>query len=183
MNKTPYSELLRELLDYNPETGQLFWRPRKRYLFKHERDYTGFNSTWAGQPALNSVSNKGYLVGTLLNKTLSSHQAIWCLVYGDFPPKGYVIDHINGQPTDNRISNLRCVTHQGNSKNKKLGSNNNTGQIGVTWDRQAKKWKVSVAKEKKLKFVGRFLDFNEACAARKQAEKDCGYHKNHGRIM
>ena len=58
----------------------------------------------------------GYLILTIGNKRVSSHRLIWETLKGEIPPK-MVIDHINTIKTDNRLENLRCVTHKENNNN------------------------------------------------------------------
>lgn len=79
-------------------------------------------------------------------------------------PKDLTIDHINRNTLDNRKVNLRNVTRFVNNLNK---SNNTSGCVGVTWDKSKQKWQVTI----KHKFLGRFVDFNEAVRVRKEAEE------------
>lgn len=66
----------------------------------------------------------------LKNKTYKLQRVIWELVNGAIP-EGYVIDHLNGNPWDNRIVNLACKTKAANCRNRKKNSNNSTGVAGV----------------------------------------------------
>lgn len=74
----------------------------------------------------------GYLVLTIKRVPISSHRLIWETLKGPIPPK-MDIDHINTIRTDNRIENLRCVTHRENCNNintikKKIGNKNKLGK-------------------------------------------------------
>lgn len=75
--------------------------------------------------------------------TLTMHRVIL------FPPKSYVIDHINGDGLDNRKSNLRAVTQRENLHNQhfKYASK----YPGVNWDKGTKKWKASLTNRKAIK--------------------------------
>ncbi|MDA6380520.1 HNH endonuclease signature motif containing protein [Escherichia coli] len=68
-------------------------------------------------------------------KAYPAHRLAWLIVYGTMPD-GF-IDHINRVRTDNRISNLRLVTHSENMQNRKIQKNNKSGYRGVSWDEVA----------------------------------------------
>ena len=83
---------------------------------------------------------------------------------------GDEIDHINGKPNDNRIENLRIVTHEENMKNVKLPSNNTSGYKGVYYSTLEQKWKAAIRVNKKQKHLGTFETKEDAIAARLKAE-------------
>jgi len=95
--------------------------------------------------------------------------------YGEIP-KGFEIDHINGVRDDNRLCNLRLVTHAENNRNKKPQSNNSTGVSGVRMDTNKKKWHAAIQVDGIKYHIGYFDDFNAACEARRNAEISIGYH-------
>ena len=66
------------------------------------------------------------------NKSIAVHRIIWTLFNGD-APDGFIIDHIDGDSTNNRIENLRCITQAENCRNKNKSSNNTSGATGITW--------------------------------------------------
>lgn len=68
----------------------------------------------------------------LFGKCYKVHRVIYEMHFGEIP-EGYSIDHINGDRQDNRISNLRVVTHRENNRNQGMYKNNNTGITGVTF--------------------------------------------------
>jgi hypothetical protein len=102
------------------------------------------------------------------------HRIIWSLVHGDIP-EGYVIDHIDGDGCNNRIENLRCVTPQINSRNRKLPSTNTSGVMGVNWIKKKRRWRACIYHAGKFTALGTYKTFKEAVAARKAAEKVLGY--------
>jgi hypothetical protein len=144
---------------YDPSNGVLYWRKK--------------NS------ATTTVTGKGYLSVMVNGYNIMVHRIIWLLVYG-VPPMGQ-IDHINGVKTDNRTQNLRVVNNEENHKNMKRFSNNSSGCVGVTWDTSRNKWFVSITIKGKTKALGRFIEFADAVMARKSAEHQFEFHKNHGR--
>jgi hypothetical protein len=104
---------------------------------------------------------------------------IWCHVYGEWPEKNLVIDHINGDEKDNRIQNLRLVTHSENNKNSSRPKSNTSGVIGV--HKKRGKWIAQIQENYKKITVGSFDSFEDAVKARKEAELKYGFHENHGR--
>lgn len=84
---------------------------------------------------------------------------------------GDEVDHINGKPNDNRIENLRIVTHEENMKNVKLPLNNISGHKGVYYSKRENKWKATIRVDNKQCHLGTFNTKDEAIVARKDAEK------------
>lgn len=175
--------ILRQLLRYEPETGKLFWLPRDVSCFSGKTPARQaflaelWNQRYAGQEALGAVHHSGKKHGHVLGRMLSAHRVVWAIVHGEWPSD--LIDHINGDPGDNRISNLRCVTASGNMSNQKLHHNNVSGFHGVTWHKRLKRWQVSIRR----RHVGTYKTLEAAVSARLSAERDDGgFHANHGRL-
>lgn len=89
----------------------------------------------------------------------------------DVSDKSKQIDHINGNPLDNRRSNLRFVSASDNSRNQKDRSSNTSGFKGVHFDKTRNKWMAFLG-TKPFKNLGRFDTYEEAVAARLAAEDD-----------
>lgn len=86
-------------------------------------------------------------------------------------PKGKEVDHINGNPLDNRRSNLRLASTSENHINKQRPPKNNTsGHIGVIWFEPKQRWHARIQVNGKSKHLGVFDELNDAIAARKAAE-------------
>ena len=81
------------------------------------------------------------------------------------------VDHINGDPTDNRKCNLRVVNHRTNMLNRKMQHNNKSGVVGVHWRPEEQKWIAQIARNGACSRVGSFKVFEEAIAARRSAEE------------
>lgn len=182
MAELSYHDVAR-LLKADFETGKLYWLPRTPDIFSPgnqsaEKNCLRWNSRYADTEALASISHKGYKNGGIFRKFYAAHRVIWLLYAGEWP---LGIDHINGRRDDNRIVNLRAVTNAENAKNKKKPNTNTSGVIGVSWDKMRQKWHAYIRTGGILINLGLFEVFEEAVLARKDAEIERGFHKNHGR--
>jgi hypothetical protein len=86
-----------------------------------------------------------------------------------------IVDHIDGNPSNNRIENLRPATQAQNQQNKPKTANNNSGIKGVSWHRQTKKWKGTIFANGTPHHIGYWSDLEEARATMVQARLK--YHK------
>lgn len=166
------------LLKCDPVAGKLFWKSRPRSSFPSEASWRTWNTRYAGKEALASQSPTGYCTGTLFGKTQKAHRVVWLLHYGSWPESE--LDHINGVRSDNRIENLRAVSHAENQRNMRRPSTNTSGVVGVCWAKREGKWKAQIKRAGKNIDVGYFASFDDAVAARKFAEAKLGFHLNHG---
>ena len=155
---------LKELLHYDPETG----------IFTRIKSYC--SRAIAGTAAGSKDSN-GYL-RIRLGGAYAAHRLAFIYMTGKYPN---VIDHINGNPSDNRWINIRSVTRAENAKNQKIGVRNSTGSLGVYWVAEGKKWRSKIKVGGKQINLGLFSNINDARAARLAAEKKYNFHPNHGR--
>ena len=80
-------------------------------------------------------------------------------------PKGMHVDHINGNPLDNRKSNLRICTHAENQRNRGANKNNTSGYKGVSWHKRNKKWACQIKHNYKKIHVGNYATPEEAARA------------------
>jgi len=183
----PSQEVLRQLLDYDPSTGALTWRERGADWFASipsrdaEHICAIWNSKYAGSPALANGSSGGarggYLTGSLFGAPAKAHRVIWKWMTGEDPDQ---VDHINGVRSDNRWDNLRNVSHAENAKNYKRRKDNTTGIVGVYWrthHRAHGKWLAKV----RGRHIGIYSCLGQAIRARRAAEREYGFHENHGR--
>lgn len=104
---------LKELFTYDPETGVLVWNNRSS-----EVDH--YNTAYMGNPA-GCVGTGGYIYIKIAGRRYVAHRLIWTLVHGALPD-GLQIDHINGDPADNRLCNLRLATQSQNQMNRHADS-------------------------------------------------------------
>lgn len=178
----PEQSFLRGLLSYDAGTGELTWKRRGRDFAQKagwsSRTLAVWNGKFSGRTAGRPLRN-GYIGLTILGEVYFAHRVIWKMVTGTDPDH---VDHSNGQTGDNRFENLSDVTALGNQRNRKLNSNNRTGQSGVYWCRTNKKWAAKIRVSGTYRMLGRFCDFSQAVEARKRAEREIGFSPNHGRI-
>lgn len=178
----PDADLVRRLVRYDRLTGKLFWLPRSdSSLFSGPRalNLMGvWNARYAGKEAFNKLSIGGYLVGKLLGESFASHRIAWLIETGEEPE---FVDHISGDKTDNRLTNLRSVSWSENTKNKPKPSNNKSGTIGVHWVPRSMRWRAFMSLGRKVVLQREFADLQDAVIARREAEIMHGFHPNHGR--
>jgi hypothetical protein len=175
----PDVETLRKLLDYDPASGILTWKPRSLEMFPNIKSGKRWNTKHAKKEAFTGVLGTGYRSGYVFNEPYKAHRIIWAIYYGEDPISQ--IDHINGDRADNRIENLRIASAAENSKNRARRNDNKSGVTGVTWDKGTNKWRACIRVNHKTQYLGVFPDIEAAVAARKAAELKLGFHANHGR--
>jgi len=149
--RTLTQDRLKELLSYDPDTGVFTWKVSMRGIKK---------GTSAG------CQEKNRYLRISVDKTLHhAHRLAWLYVHGEWPKD--VVDHINGDKSDNRINNLQSVTQKVNVRKHGLFNTNTSGVTGVSWVKHRQKWR---ARDYSGKSLGYFKDFDDAVAARKRAE-------------
>lgn len=169
-------DYLRECLSYCPESGVLTWKPRPPSHFPDGNDGV-FNKRFSNRRAGSVL--RDHLAVQIMGAKHYAHRLCWALHYGRYPVGS--IDHINGDGFDNRISNLREVTHRSNTHNQKTRSTNKSGCMGVSLRPDTGKYRARINTPAGREHLGDFNSLEEAISARKEAEIKYGYHENHGR--
>lgn len=137
-------------------------------LVTYDKDTGLFFNTKGKQ--IGHVCPKGYVLASIKGKQRRLHQMAWLYTNGYTPTSPYELDHINRNKTDNRLFNLREITHQENCTNGSVRVNSTSGVTGVNFHKGSNKWiaHISIGGQKKQLIAT--ADFNEAVKARKTAE-------------
>ena len=135
-------EDLRDLLCYNPSSGILTWRTRPLRFCKSVRDQSRWNSRCASKAVKMTVSIDGYCRFKLFDVIYRAHRVCWALHYGQWPQKE--IDHINCNPMDNSITNLREVTPFQNNWNQRKLTPKTSPLKGAFFDQGSQLWKSRI---------------------------------------
>lgn len=177
MTREMYSpELLRRMFNYDEDTGVLYWKPRPREWFATQKAFSTWHTRFSGKPAFTKMSN-GYLGGKIMGVHHYAHRVAYAVATGE-SLVGH-IDHINGDRSDNRISNLRQVTQAENSKNIRIPGKNTTGFLGVT--KRGNRFIAQAKLNQRVYYLGLYKTAEEAAAARQVFNHQNGFHENHGR--
>ena len=140
------TELLKKLFDYSE--GNLIWIVNKGRAKK---------GMIAG-----SKDNKGYMQLKLNQKVYRLHRLIWLWHGKDLPEQ---IDHIDRNPLNNKIENLRASSNLTNQWNTSKSDN------GVSFHKASKKWRARIKINNKEFYLGIFSDKNEALKVREEAAR------------
>ena len=152
----PAIELLRKSFAYDPQTGNITNLKTNRVLGRKKH---------------------GYLRVHLDGRTLQGHRVAWALHYNEQPDPNLEIDHINGNRSDNRISNLRLVTQEQNLRNKTKYKNCKHGYPGILFEKDGREkcWRAQIAMNGTIAKLGAFRCKTAAIFARKMAEVKHGF--------
>lgn len=146
---------LRKVLSYNQRTGVFTYKMHRRY------------GIGKGDTAGAVDRGSGYARIAIDGRHYYSHRLAWLYVHGQWPSGQ--LDHINGNPTDNRIANLRKARHKDNIRNSRRRSDNTSGFKGVCWHRKGGKWMSRIFVNGRGVYLGLFTDVGKAHAAYRAA--------------
>lgn len=150
---------VRLLFTYDADSGRLLSRPYK---------------TWRGSSG--SLNADGYRQLMIYRRLYMEHRLVWLYHFGDWPDGE--IDHINHDRLDNRVENLRVVDRLANARNRALCRGTSPGTTGIRKMRGGR-WEARIGAGG-MTHLGTFDTIDEAISARRVAEKEFGYHANHG---
>lgn len=140
-NRLPLSHKdVTDALSYDSNTGDFTWKLRPRDHFPTEYNWKAFNNTHAGKPA--GKISSGYRAIILFRKHFQLHRLAYLIMTGSHPAE--CIDHIDGDPLNNRWGNLRDATDSQNNMNSKIGKNNTSGYKGVSFHKASHKWRAYI---------------------------------------
>ena len=165
LSPLPPVSLLREILEYNPDTGGFTW------LVSHVRARVGAEAGY--------INSRSYKCIRIKGRHYQAHRLAWLYVTGEAPYAH--IDHIDGDPSNNKFANLRQATPGQNQHNSQIQRNNTSGVKGVSWDKKRKRWKAQIASGGVLRYLGLFRSIEDAAEVVREAR--CRMHgkfANHG---
>ena len=145
---------LKELLEYDPDTGLFRWRTARP------------NGVKPGQFA-GSKQLQGYIHIWVDGVPHKAHRVAWLYVYGELPSTD--IGHIDGNRANNRIGNLRQTNNSQNIANSKRRVDNTSGIKGVSFFAPRQRWRARIRHQGRPIFLGHFATPEEAAAAYKAA--------------
>lgn len=153
---------IRGHFEYEPQTGML----RKKSK--------GKPYPWRG-----IGKNRRYLATQFKGETLYLHRAVWLYHYGSVPD---MLDHINGDPQDNRVENLRPCSNAQNQYNSGMKVNNRSGYKGVVFHPKcvSRPWQAKIVFRGKVVSLGYYATPELAAAAYAAGAKK--YAKEFARI-
>lgn len=148
---------LLEVLNYNEVTGEFVWKVR-----------IGVRA--APGSLAGNVGGGGYRRIWIDKELHPEHRLAWFYVNGDWPADQ--LDHINGNPADNRIANLRDASYYDNGQNRKLSKNNSSGIKGVSLHKGTGKWQAYITLKRRTHYLGLFENLSDAQKARLKAKAE-----------
>jgi hypothetical protein len=128
------------MLSYCPVTGHFTW------LVDRNRPMAGTRAGCAGA--------KGYRRIMVAGVRYEEHRLAWLFGTGNHP-RG-LIDHKNGDPSDNRLENLREANRSQNAANKKRHVNGRSGLKGASFHKATGLWQAQIMKDGKKTYLGLF---------------------------
>ncbi len=149
------AQTLREILDYNPETGVFIWKPKQsdRWNRKYAGKVAGSNWT---------TRHVTYRVIRIERRPYFAHRLAWLWVTGSWPKSA--VDHIDRDGTNNRISNLREASSSQNAYNSRLSVRNKSGFKGAQL-MPSGKYGAQIKHNGKTYWLGSYKSAEEAHAA------------------
>lgn len=161
-------QMLKDLLNYDPFTGEFTWKVRVAHCV-HVGDPAGYRT------------KRGYVTIRINKKPYQAHRLAFLYMVGIWPAE--LIDHIDGDCSNNRWPNLRDASATENTRNAKRSITNKSGCTGVYWDIDKKSWCATIGVGGRMIRLGKFDCLSAAATARKAAERHHGFHQNHGRVI
>jgi len=112
-----------------------------------------------------------YLFIRIKNKRykIAFHRAVFAVVNGRYPKK--ILDHVNRDASDNRITNLREATISQNGFNQKLSKRNKSGYRCIQWVATRQRWRLIICANGKYHYIGTYKNLATAIVKQKESLK------------
>ena len=157
---------LKEVLHYNPDTGDFMWKARLTNRVKIG-DIAG------------TKDFGGYINIQIDNVLYKAHRLAFLYVDGMFPENK--VDHNKGIRDCNKYAELQSVNNVDHCRNRAIPSTNTSGVIGVCFDKSRNKWQASIGVDGKQIHLGRYKNIEDAKSIRLLAERRYCFNENHGK--
>ena len=158
------AEKLKEILSYDPENGVFTWvkamGPKKAGSIAGGERFDGY---WRV-----GISGVRYRL----------HALAWLYMTGELP--SMAIDHIDGDPSNNKFSNLRHVSNSENQRNRRRQSNNTSGHAGVSVCGRRGVFRAHAKVNGRFKSLGCFKTAEEAAEVARDFRLKNGFTDRHG---
>jgi hypothetical protein len=156
-------DYLKTRLQYDPLTGIFTWKLRPG----NERTINSWNARYAGKEAgtireINKDTGLSYNFINLDGKICRAHRLAWLYEYGVFPR---LVDHIDGDGLNNRLSNLQELSSSNNIRKAKLAITNTSGFKGVSYRKDTGRWTARAKIGSKYQSLGCFDNREDAFEA------------------
>lgn len=160
-NPLPSVDTLNAMFTFDPETGSLLWKERI--------DARGHRtSRYVGKPAGTKYPG-GYLRITIGKLSFGAHRIVWAMHHST-PPEDMEIDHIDHNPANNRIENLRLTTKAQNQWNQRVRTGSSQFK-GVIWNKRDRRWQAQIKYAGVHQSLGYFTDETQAARAYDRAAR------------
>lgn len=159
----PSQERLMRFVYYDAATGLFTWKARGRCRYSGK--YAGDRHP------------SGYLTLTIEKTTYRAHKLAWFYVYGKMPE---LLDHINGNPSDNRIANLRECTPAQNAQNRRKNCSKAIASKGVFYEHRTGRWEAKIMAFGTKRHLGTFATEAEGAEAYDAAAREM--HREFARL-
>lgn len=164
--ESPPQWLVQRYYDYDVGTGELIYR---------------VNAGTRGKRGnrVGTLRKDGYLQASLEGVIYLVHVLVWIHQNGGPIEPGMQLDHVDHDRQHNRMENLRCIPQAHNYRNTSA-RHNQSGHRGVVWSKRKQRWRAYITTSGKRRWLGMYAKMEDAVSARTNAEKELGFHPNHG---
>lgn len=138
------AEYIRSRLSYSPETGDIIWK-------LHDGASRRWATRWAGKRA-GCAKVEGRVFVQIDGRSVGAAVIAWVIMTGEWPQK--IVDHRDGDPSNDRWDNLRLATPSENLRNMKRSASNTSGIKGVSFSKPHGKWRSAIVVSGETIFLG-----------------------------
>lgn len=172
----PNQTELERAFSYHQDSGKLYRKRKDVSSAKNVSFCKMWNSRYADKEA--GTNFQGYVSVHLNGKIYLAHRIIWVMNKGEIP-NGFIVDHIDGDRANNRLSNLRLATQKANLRNQGKNAGNSSGVPGVYWVGRVNRWRAMCKTDRKIHHLGYFEEKRDAIEAAANFRRSNGFTERH----